>query len=90
MRIYPGTELYKIAIEENKVDKKNDLLLPVYYISDKVDISLLKEKAKKTGKKWIFPDDDLSKIVNKMRLKNKKGRFGISCAMKNTEYRITI
>ena len=73
MRIYPGTELHKLALEENKIEITNDLLKPQYYVSDNVDISTLKERASKTGRRWVFPDDDHSKIMNKMRLKNKKG-----------------
>jgi hypothetical protein len=73
MRIYPGTRLYKIALEENKIEPSNDLLPPAYYISDKIDIGTLKEDAFKTKKRWIFPDDELSGIMSKMRDKNKKG-----------------
>ena len=73
MRIYPNTRLYDIALEENKIEASNDLLAPVYYISDKIDISKLKEDAVKTKKRWIFPDDELSDIMSKMRDKNKKG-----------------
>jgi radical SAM superfamily enzyme YgiQ (UPF0313 family) len=73
MRIYPGTELYKIALKEKVIDASNDLLAPAYYVSDKFDLSSLKEKAAKTAKRWIFPDDDHSAILSKMRLKNKKG-----------------
>lgn len=73
MRIYPGTKLHEIAIKEKTVSKDDNLLEPKYYISDKIDISTLKEKANRTGKKWVFPDEDMSKVMNKMRLKNKKG-----------------
>jgi len=73
MRIYPGTELYDIAIKEKKIDKDDSLLKPKYYVSDGFDISTLKEKAKKTGKRWVFPDEDMTNTLNKMRLKNKKG-----------------
>jgi radical SAM superfamily enzyme YgiQ (UPF0313 family) len=73
LRIYPHTKLYDIAVKEKRIDINNDLLLPAYYVSENVDITLLKDKARQTGKKWIFPDDDLSKIMNKMRARNKKG-----------------
>ncbi|MBC8487910.1 MAG: radical SAM protein [Bacteroidetes bacterium] len=73
MRIYPGTKLHEIAIKEKTIRKDDNLLEPKYYISDKIDISTLKEKANKTGKRWVFPDEDMSKVMNKMRLKNKKG-----------------
>ncbi|MDD3875252.1 MAG: radical SAM protein [Bacteroidales bacterium] len=73
LRIYPGTRLYEIALKEGRIKSEDDLLLPVYYLSDKVNIKQLKEKAAKTNKRWIFPDDDLSVIMNKMRTRNKKG-----------------
>ncbi|MDD5570078.1 MAG: radical SAM protein [Bacteroidales bacterium] len=73
MRIYPNTKLHEIAIKENKIEKNCNLLEPVYYISDKINLSSLKENANKTGKRWVFPDEDLTDVMNKMRLKNKKG-----------------
>ena len=73
MRIYPGTELQKVAIEENVISADDDLLVPKYYISSNADLSALKEMAKKTGKRWVFPDEDLSGPLEKMRKKNKKG-----------------
>lgn len=74
MRIYPGTKLHEIAIEENIIDKNDLMLEPKYYISKDVTLDTLKERADKTGRRWIFPDEDSSEIPNKMRkLRNKKG-----------------
>jgi radical SAM superfamily enzyme YgiQ (UPF0313 family) len=73
MRIYPGTILHKIAIEEEVVEKDNDLLEPVYYVSKDIDLNSLKFKAKQTGKQWIFPDENHTDIMIRMRQKNKKG-----------------
>jgi radical SAM superfamily enzyme YgiQ (UPF0313 family) len=73
MRIYPGTLLHRIAIAENIVKEDDPLLVPEYYVSKDIDISSLKEKAKKTGRQWIFPDENLTEIMIKMRKKNKKG-----------------
>jgi radical SAM superfamily enzyme YgiQ (UPF0313 family) len=73
MRIYPGTKLHEIAIEENIIERNDPLLAPVYYLSKDIDSSTLKERAYKTGKRWIFPDNDLSEIMAKMRKRNKKG-----------------
>lgn len=73
MRIYPGTGLYDIALKENRISKDDDLLIPKYYISDKIDLNTLKEKAKQTGRPWVFPDYDFTPAITKMRLKNKKG-----------------
>ncbi len=74
MRIYPRTSLQKLAIEEGVISADDDLLLPKYYISpDMPDLSKLKEMAAKTGKRWVFPDEDMSGPLEKMRKKNKKG-----------------
>jgi len=73
MRIYPGTILQKLAIQERKLSPEQDLLFPVYYISDHVDITTIHERAIKTGQKWIFASEDYSELLNNMRANNKKG-----------------
>lgn len=74
MRIYPGTPLYDYAIADGVISKDDNLLEPKYYISDKINKDTLKSRAKATGKRWVFPDEDYSAISNKLRLKrNKKG-----------------
>ncbi len=73
LRIYPGTKLHEIALKENKINAEDDLLLPSYYISEHVDCNMLKEKALLTKKRWVFPDENLSVVMNKMRQRNKKG-----------------
>jgi radical SAM superfamily enzyme YgiQ (UPF0313 family) len=73
MRIYPGTRLHDIAIEENIVKSNDPLLEPVYYVSKAIDLNSIKAKAMRTGKQWIFPDDDTSDIMIRLRRKNKKG-----------------
>jgi radical SAM superfamily enzyme YgiQ (UPF0313 family) len=73
MRIYPGTRLHRLALQEGSISKDDSLLNPVYYVSDAVDISLLKEKAKKTGRTWLFPDEDITAVMQRLRSKGKKG-----------------
>jgi len=73
MRIYPGTILHKLAIKEKKLSPEQDLLFPVYYVSDQVDIESINERAKKTGQKWVFESSDYSELLNKMRANHKKG-----------------
>lgn len=73
MRIYPHTELQKIAIREGLLEENDALLQPKYYISDKVDIESLRGKAKGSGAKWIWPDEDLPEVIKLMRKKNRKG-----------------
>ncbi|MBL0308276.1 MAG: radical SAM protein [Bacteroidetes bacterium] len=73
MRIYPGTKLHDLAIEDGTISKDDDLIEPRYYISKDVETSTLKQRAKATGKNWIFPDKDFSESMKKFRTKNKKG-----------------
>ena len=73
MRIYPGTRLHQIALQENVVSQEDPLLEPVYYVSKDIELSSLKEKARQSGKRWIFPDEDMSEIMLRMRKRNKKG-----------------
>ncbi len=74
MRIYPGTELQSIAIKESVIDIDDDLIESKYYIAKNIDINTLKQKAKGTGKQWVFPDEDNTEIMKKLRLlRDKKG-----------------
>jgi len=73
MRIYPNTELYKIAINEGKIQPTDDLLLPKYYVTEEYNEEFVKQLAKESGKRWVFPDEDSSAIINKLRMKGKKG-----------------
>ncbi len=73
MRIYPGTRLQQLAINDGTISANDDLLEPRYYISKQVDLSTLRPRANSTGKNWIFPDTDFSENMKKFRIKNKKG-----------------
>ncbi len=73
MRIYPGTILHKIAIEQGIVRVTDNLLEPVYYIAPGIDYGTLKERAVKTGRRWVFPDEDVATVMNRMRQRKRKG-----------------
>jgi radical SAM superfamily enzyme YgiQ (UPF0313 family) len=73
MRIYPNTRLYKIALSEGKIENENNLLRPVYYVSEDVDLSNIKEMAENTGKKWVFADDEKSSFIEILRKRNRRG-----------------
>lgn len=73
MRIYPGTELFDKAIAEGRIRGREELLNPVYYISDAITMDTLRERAAGTGKRWIFPDFDNGAIVTRLRARGKKG-----------------
>jgi radical SAM superfamily enzyme YgiQ (UPF0313 family) len=49
LRIYPGTELHKIALKEAVVDEENNLLTPVYYVSPSLGMEKLSEMIKNTA-----------------------------------------
>lgn len=73
MRIYPGTRLQQLAVNDGTISPNDELLEPCYYISKNVELSTLKARANATGKNWIFPDADFSENIKKLRIKNKKG-----------------
>jgi radical SAM superfamily enzyme YgiQ (UPF0313 family) len=73
MRIYPKTPLHKIAVKEGIVLPDDDLLDPAYYIAEGIDYSTLKERADQTGKRWVFPDEDVATAMNRLRKRNRKG-----------------
>ena len=73
VRIYPGTELCKQAISEGVINNKVELLESVYYLSEEVEPIDIKQEAQKTGRKWVFMDEDISPITKRMRAKGIKG-----------------
>ncbi|MEI6681985.1 MAG: lipid biosynthesis B12-binding/radical SAM protein [Bacteroidota bacterium] len=73
MRIYPGTVLQKKAIRQGLIRADDDLLQPVYYLAEGINYETLRERARQTGRRWVFPDEDLAVIAGKLRSKNRKG-----------------
>ena len=73
MRIYPGTTLAELARKNGVIDPMDNLLEPVYYIAPDIDYSTLRVRAEKTGKRWVYPDEDVAMIMRRMRLRNRKG-----------------
>ncbi|HPT09354.1 MAG TPA: lipid biosynthesis B12-binding/radical SAM protein [Bacteroidales bacterium] len=73
MRIYPGTGLQQQAIREGIIDADDQLLEPVYYIAPDIRYDTLKERAQQTGRRWVFPNEDVATIMNKMRKRKRKG-----------------
>lgn len=73
MRIYPGTKMYELALEEGIIHPGENLLEPVYYIARDINYNSLKERAAQTGRRWVFPDEDVATIMNKMRKRKRKG-----------------
>lgn len=73
MRIYPGTHLHQLAVAEGVVANDDTLLEPVYYIAPGIEYDSLKSRAEATGRRWVFPDEDIATITNRMRKRNRKG-----------------
>jgi len=73
MRIYPGTRLQELAIREGQIQPGDDLLEPVYYVATGIDYTTLKARADATGRRWVFPDEDVATVMNRMRKRNRKG-----------------
>jgi predicted LPLAT superfamily acyltransferase/radical SAM superfamily enzyme YgiQ (UPF0313 family) len=73
MRIYRGTKLHELSIAEGIVAKDDPIIEPVYYVSDKVNYETLRERAEKSGKRWVFPDEDVATAMNRLRSRNRKG-----------------
>ena len=72
MRIYPNTELYEIAKNENLISKENHLQ-PIYYISPNCNLETLETKAQQSGKRWVFPNEEKNPIMDKLRAKKRRG-----------------
>ncbi|MCX6268087.1 MAG: radical SAM protein [Bacteroidetes bacterium] len=73
MRIYPGTALHEIACAEGIVKPGDNLVEPVYYIAPDINYGTLKERAESTGRRWVFPDEDVATVMNRMRQRKRKG-----------------
>lgn len=73
MRIYPGTRLYELAVSDGTIDPEDKLIEPAYYLADHIDYGSLKERAEKTGRRWVFTDEDVVTFMNRLRARNRKG-----------------
>lgn len=73
MRIYPGTKLYDLSVAEGYLDPEDKLLEPVYYLAPDIDYTTLKSRADASGKRWVFPDEDVVTVMQRMRKRHRKG-----------------
>ena len=74
MRIYPHTELQRIAMAEGRIAADDPLIEPRYYLTEGFDLERARKEALATGKAWVFPDDPTNALMEKLRLeRNKKG-----------------
>lgn len=73
MRIYPNTELYDISLKEGVISGAEELVEPKYYISGNVNLENVKEMAKASGQKWVFPGDGNEDLIERFRAKKRRG-----------------
>ena len=73
MRIYPNTKLFDIALSEGVINDDSVLINPIYYVSNEVDINTLEKRAADTGQKWIFPNNEMSPLIERFRAKKRRG-----------------
>ncbi len=74
MRIYPGTRLQEYAIRDGVIRADDDLLEPAYYLAKGINYKTLKERADKTGRRLVLPDEDVVKEKNKLGARKRKGK----------------
>jgi primosomal protein N' (replication factor Y) len=55
--------------------RRREVLLrePVYYIAPGIDYDTLKERADQTGRRWVFPNEDVATAMNRLRKRKRKG-----------------
>ena len=73
MRIYPDTELCRIALNEGLIHSPDELIEPVRYISKEIDKETIRTRALATGQRWVFPDDSHAPMVDLLRKRGRKG-----------------
>ena len=69
-------ENYKKAlqnIKEGFITVDDPLIIPKYY-QIPIDLAYCKELAQKSGRRWVFPDEDHSAVMR--RLREKRGKKG--------------
>jgi radical SAM superfamily enzyme YgiQ (UPF0313 family) len=73
MRVYPGTRLHQILLAEGHLNENDPILEPFYYLAPEIDYTSLKSRAEKSGRRWVFPDEDLTLQIMRMRKRKRKG-----------------
>jgi hypothetical protein len=72
MRIYPNTELHRLALQEGKIENGN-LLEPQYYLSDLISVDQLKKLTAQTKNRWVFPDEPHEEMIARLRKRKRRG-----------------
>jgi radical SAM superfamily enzyme YgiQ (UPF0313 family) len=78
IRIYPGTGLYSIALEEGRISPVDDLLRPVFYISDGISAGEIEDIVNKRAagrRNWVIGSggSEMNRIMARLY---SRGRVG--------------
>jgi hypothetical protein len=60
-------------VAEGYLDPAEKILEPVYYLARDIDYTTLKQRADASGRRWVFPDEDVVTVMNRMRKRHRKG-----------------
>ena len=71
MRVYPNTGLQQVLIEAGELAADDPLLAPRYYLAPEFDADWFKQQAATTGRRWVFPDEELAPISPKLRRRHR-------------------
>lgn len=74
MRIYPGTSLYQMALNDGLVSPDDDLLKPTFYISPEIssdEITALLQRFSSERKNWIYGAASQDTLAVQQRLRQK-------------------
>jgi len=76
VRILPGTDLYRRAVQDGVISENVSLLRPVYYFSPHMDVEALNNAIEKESRKnrgFIFPPDKGDMMISAMNALGHKG-----------------
>jgi radical SAM superfamily enzyme YgiQ (UPF0313 family) len=78
VRIYPGTRMFSVAVQEGAIEREQDCLRPVFYFSpalkDKQLRKLIETQAKRSGN-WVFSSSykKFAPVLRRLRERGVKG-----------------
>ena len=78
IRIFPGTGIAGLALEEGQIHPDESLLYPKFYVSRSIDPVALERMVRSMTAdhaNWVFPDE-IPKLHNRLQYLRNKGRIG--------------
>jgi radical SAM superfamily enzyme YgiQ (UPF0313 family) len=78
IRIYPGTELYRRAVEEGIISPEDDCVKPKFYFAKPLNAEMIWRIIKKNltdSRRWLLPEkqDKVNILMSQLRKRGKKG-----------------